>query len=561
MKEYKMLFYVTCFLTMTTSEAQPTSSFQTPIIYTKQTSTPQVESPTESQQFKSPTHTTGPILSPTVILTTIAAPANQVVSTAKLPATSEKLTTEPVETPSTLQTEPPVMTDAPVNQVVLTAKLSATSKITYTELGTTATMQFTTKMKTNAPNVIANTQSPKQVVPTAASEKLTTKSDETKSANTFQMQLTTKPTSAQEVMTDTPDTTQVVPIAKVSATTKINFEKLTTKLVNTTNFRTQSSTIRPTSAQNIMTEKTTTQHAPTAKFSATTQYSETLTTKLADTTNFGTQSTTTRPTTTVQKTTSCEVCPPVILTWQTTEPPKFEKDHEKKAIIHGKIVAGIIAGSLLAMMVGFLVILYKKHKLQKHQIATTDWAGPTPFLESGGNNGHVTLRSANRISLTSFLPQRLSKRLSLLAESVEEMQELQNVVTPTTFIGKEEIKVENGPKVDKIDKSELDKTQKTEMDKTEKSEVDKIDKSAKETAESKSESSTKTDNVVLVDEKDKNGEIKNKESQSGQVKNETGTNEASENKPSEPATAENPSKEPNKETKEQTGKEGADNVV
>uniref|UniRef100_A0AAV2J5L0 LRRNT domain-containing protein n=1 Tax=Knipowitschia caucasica TaxID=637954 RepID=A0AAV2J5L0_KNICA len=102
------------------------------------------------------------------------------------------------------------------------------------------------------------------------------------------------------------------------------------------------------------------------------------------------------------------------------------------------------------MLIGFLVIWYKKQKLKKHQIATTDWAGPTPFLETGEvNNGIV--RGASRISLASFLPQRLSKRLSLLAEEMPDMNEL---MTPSTFGVKEEKKVEkNGVQVDKVEKN------------------------------------------------------------------------------------------------------------
>lgn len=96
---------------------------------------------------------------------------------------------------------------------------------------------------------------------------------------------------------------------------------------------------------------------------------------------------------------------------------------------HSKAVAGIICGALVLMMVGFLVIYIKKWKLQKQQITTKDWAGPSPFLEGGADNGQVTLRSSNWISLSSFLPQRLSKRLSLLPEADEELEDM----TPGTF--------------------------------------------------------------------------------------------------------------------------------
>lgn len=103
---------------------------------------------------------------------------------------------------------------------------------------------------------------------------------------------------------------------------------------------------------------------------------------------------------------------------------KPDPPRKKQETSNGKIVAGIIGGALVLMMIGFLVIYVKKQKLQKQQISTTNWAGPTPFLESGADDSQVTLRSSNRISISSFLPQRLSKRLSLLPEIGEEMEDI-----------------------------------------------------------------------------------------------------------------------------------------
>uniref|UniRef100_UPI0037E9C064 protein EVI2B-like n=1 Tax=Semicossyphus pulcher TaxID=241346 RepID=UPI0037E9C064 len=118
-----------------------------------------------------------------------------------------------------------------------------------------------------------------------------------------------------------------------------------------------------------------------------------------------------------------------------------------------KVVAGIIGSALVLMLVGFLVIYMKKRKLQNQQISTRDWAGPSPFLEGGADNGEVTLRSSNRISLSSFLPQRLSKRLSLLPETDEELEDMTHGSTfgdkhQTSTFGKEvdgnDVKESNG---------------------------------------------------------------------------------------------------------------------
>uniref|UniRef100_A0A3B4TWK6 Uncharacterized protein n=1 Tax=Seriola dumerili TaxID=41447 RepID=A0A3B4TWK6_SERDU len=123
------------------------------------------------------------------------------------------------------------------------------------------------------------------------------------------------------------------------------------------------------------------------------------------------------------------------------DPPK---EKPNRGVSHGKAVAWIIGGALVLMMVGFLVIFIKKRKLQKQQITTTDWAGPSPFLEDGADNGFVTPRSSNRISLSSFLPQRLSKRLSLLPETEEELDDM----TPGTTFGEKRQGNTSGQQVD-----------------------------------------------------------------------------------------------------------------
>ncbi|XP_075330623.1 uncharacterized protein evi2b [Odontesthes bonariensis] len=112
-----------------------------------------------------------------------------------------------------------------------------------------------------------------------------------------------------------------------------------------------------------------------------------------------------------------------------------KKQDSNKGTNDGKVVAGLIGGALTLMMIGFLVIYIKKRRVQKQQITTTDWAGPTPFLVGEDDNGQVPLRSSNRISLSSFLPQRLSKRLSLLPEMDEELQDM---TQGATFGGKQQ---------------------------------------------------------------------------------------------------------------------------
>ncbi|XP_034403924.1 uncharacterized protein LOC117741182 isoform X2 [Cyclopterus lumpus] len=115
-----------------------------------------------------------------------------------------------------------------------------------------------------------------------------------------------------------------------------------------------------------------------------------------------------------------------------TRPGKEEEPDEGPN--HGKVVAGLIGGALLVMVVGFLLIYVKKRRLQNRQMATDDWAGPSPFLAGGadGGGGRASTSPSNRISLSSFLTQRLSRRLSALPETGEEFADM----TASTFGGK-----------------------------------------------------------------------------------------------------------------------------
>ncbi|XP_041795942.1 cell wall integrity and stress response component 2 [Chelmon rostratus] len=111
--------------------------------------------------------------------------------------------------------------------------------------------------------------------------------------------------------------------------------------------------------------------------------------------------------------------------------PAEKNAKSKNGTNHSKAVAGLVSGALVLMMIGFLLIYIKKQKLQRQQITTRDWAGPSPFLEGGADNGQATLRSSHRIPLSTFLPQRLSKRMSLLPEKDDESEDM----TPGTTFG------------------------------------------------------------------------------------------------------------------------------
>lgn len=115
-----------------------------------------------------------------------------------------------------------------------------------------------------------------------------------------------------------------------------------------------------------------------------------------------------------------------------SKPPKKKAAPGKKAKSNsGAVVGWLIGSTLVLMMLSFLVIYFKKRKLNQQQISTKNWAGPSPFIESGQDDGPDGARSSHRVSLSSFLPQRMSRRLSLLQEAEEEMED----ISPGTTFG------------------------------------------------------------------------------------------------------------------------------
>ncbi|XP_068440457.1 mucin-13-like [Clinocottus analis] len=118
-----------------------------------------------------------------------------------------------------------------------------------------------------------------------------------------------------------------------------------------------------------------------------------------------------------------------------TRPGTKGKEKAGKGSAHSRVVAGLIGGALLVMLAGFLLIYVRKRTLRKQQMATDDWAGPSPFLEGGANdeNGRVAVRSFNRISLSSLLTHRLSRRMSAAPRADEEV----DAMTPASTFGGE----------------------------------------------------------------------------------------------------------------------------
>ncbi|XP_041097271.1 protein EVI2B [Polyodon spathula] len=89
----------------------------------------------------------------------------------------------------------------------------------------------------------------------------------------------------------------------------------------------------------------------------------------------------------------------------------------------GTIVAVIIGGAFVLMMFAIVFITIRKRRLQQRRAADSNWAGPSPFLDGQilsppvEDEGNYSQRRSKQISLGTFLPQRLSKRFSLLEET------------------------------------------------------------------------------------------------------------------------------------------------
>lgn len=106
----------------------------------------------------------------------------------------------------------------------------------------------------------------------------------------------------------------------------------------------------------------------------------------------------------------------------------------------GTIVASLIGSILFLMFIAFLVVLARTRRIKKKKMENTDWAGPSPFIEGDthpnlpnvNEDGPFNHRESKIISLNSFLPQRLSKRFSMISPKEEEVP-LESIQVSSTF--------------------------------------------------------------------------------------------------------------------------------
>ncbi|XP_036391945.1 proline-rich receptor-like protein kinase PERK10 [Megalops cyprinoides] len=135
------------------------------------------------------------------------------------------------------------------------------------------------------------------------------------------------------------------------------------------------------------------------------------------------------------------------------QPPPATKPKEQKQSGAGRAVGIIVGMTLILMLLAIVFILLRKRRTQRRQLNDPTWAGPSPFLDGGAqpqlpagdDEGGDLLKDSKRISLVGILPRRLSKRLSLLKESDEEVL-MGEIPSGSTFgrVQDEEIKSGNG---------------------------------------------------------------------------------------------------------------------
>lgn len=142
---------------------------------------------------------------------------------------------------------------------------------------------------------------------------------------------------------------------------------------------------------------------------------------------------TTPPTRSTSKASVLPMGPSVTTTTKKTTKPQNAAPGKKATpgAKHGAVVGWVIGGTLVLMMLSFLLIYIRKRKLDEQQITTKNWAGPSPFIENGRDSGQDGPRPSQRVSLSSLLPQRMSRRLSLLPEADEELEDM----SPGTTFG------------------------------------------------------------------------------------------------------------------------------
>lgn len=95
----------------------------------------------------------------------------------------------------------------------------------------------------------------------------------------------------------------------------------------------------------------------------------------------------------------------------------------------GPAVAAVIGTTFVLMFIAIIFILLRKRKMQRKRLENSEWAGPSPFLDGDvqpnlpnmDESETINRQSFNQVSISRYLPQRLSKHLTLGRNTSEEV--------------------------------------------------------------------------------------------------------------------------------------------
>lgn len=123
----------------------------------------------------------------------------------------------------------------------------------------------------------------------------------------------------------------------------------------------------------------------------------------------------------------------------------------------GPAVASVIGITFVLMFIAIILILLRKRKLQRKRLENPEWAGPSPFLDGDvqpnmanmDESENINRHGFNQVSISRYLPQRLSKHLTLGRNTSEEVL-MGDILQVSTFgrQNPDEVQAPNGkPKV------------------------------------------------------------------------------------------------------------------
>ncbi|XP_048015898.1 protein EVI2B [Megalobrama amblycephala] len=119
----------------------------------------------------------------------------------------------------------------------------------------------------------------------------------------------------------------------------------------------------------------------------------------------------------------------LMTTEKTTKKQIYTPSNDTQQANPGAAVAAVIGTTFVLMFIAIIFILLRKRKMQKKRLENPEWAGPSPFLDGDvqpnlpnmDESETITRQGFNQVSISRYLPQRLSKHLTLGRNTSEEV--------------------------------------------------------------------------------------------------------------------------------------------